>query len=686
MDPICPPRPWSPKASVPAPAVASATHGARGEAEAASVDQLPASDSDLSDRINEERSRFFDAVRWSGPVGIAAAVGFYSIIISSTTMSSAALRWWIVAMLLGVALQVAAFMVPASSRWLDTRGIPALSDVAHVLIGAGWGSVLWIDLDATRADDVRWITLAALFAVSAGVVAGTSGVNLLSVCIFVPMWVVAIGALVAVGQITTALAGAAFAVICVLDLRRAGQLWTELMVLRVESSDIAEANLWAATHDTMTSLVNRSGFMKAVRDRSSGSNSPITVMFIDLDRFKEVNDTHGHAVGDCVLIEAADRIQSSLRSTDLVGRFGGDEFCVMLEAQTTESSAGRLAHEIIAVLEKPFEGAWGPESIEISASIGVASMAPADATPERLMLDADFAMYEAKRVGRRRVVHFGRELEEALSARLGVKTDFRRLVRDRGLEADGQPIFDLQTGAIVAVELLARWRLPDDKTVPPSVFIPLAEELGLIGEVTEQLLCTAGEQLVAWRDDPELGAAKVSVNASAAGLADGSLLATVAKVMAEYGIGPGRLVLELTESTDLAGTDADLAQFEALRALGVGIAIDDFGTGYSSLQSLLSFPVQVVKVDGSLITKLGDDQRQVAMWRSINDLAGVVGQKVVVEGVETAAQLEELIRLGAPLAQGYHLCRPVPAIGLSAHVEQLRSDAASPLANQLARR
>ncbi len=608
---------------------------------------------------------------------MAAAIGFYAAIISTTAVPPGPLKWWVCFMAVSVALQLAALLVPAAARRLDSRGIPMLSTPAFTMIGVGWGAVLWIDLDASRASDVRWITFAALFAMSAGVVAG--GVSFLSGMVFVPMWVGTIGAFVALGQPVAAVAGATFAVICLRDMRRFGQMWIELITLRVESHDVADAYVWAATHDSMTSLVNRAGFTHALAERAQLSDVEISVMFIDLDRFKEVNDNLGHAAGDQVLIETANRIKASLRATDLVGRFGGDEFCVLLDCQHDNESVDRLAHQIIETLEMPFTGGWGSERVEISASVGVASISAHDATPERLLLDADFAMYEAKRQGRRRVVHFNSDLEADLSDRLGLKSDFRRLIRDGSLGADGQPIFNLTTGSIRCVELLARWRLPGGGNVPPSVFMPLAEELGLSGEVAKLMLQKAGEQLRAWADHRELGAARVSVNVSASDLASGLVVAMVADVITEFGIESGRLVIELTETIDFAGTASDLAQLAALRELGVGIAIDDFGTGYSSLDNLLSFPVQVVKLDATLIAKLGADPRQVAALRSIYDLAAVIGRKVVVEGVETLEQLERLQQLGTDLVQGYYLCRPVPINQLADHVDRLRADPNGPL-------
>ncbi len=621
--------------------------------------------------VSRERNRYFTSARWSGPFGVVAGVGFYGVIISNTASSPGALRWWVIAMLGLAVLQIGAFAGPSRVRRLDSRGVPLLSSVAHGLIGAGWGSLLWLDLDVTRVAEFRWVTIAMLFCVSAAVVGGIPGLKVLGMALFVPMWVGSATALVAAGSLAAAAGCAVFAALCLRDINSHGRLWTELIVLRVQSQEIAGAHEWAANHDSLTSLANRSHFVHMVEERARLGDGPISVMFLDLDRFKEVNDRLGHAAGDHVLVETANRIRALLRAVDLVGRFGGDEFCVLLGQAHDERSAEHLAHRLIDAIEQPFDGPWGAERVYISASIGIASLASLDASPERLLLDADFAMYEAKRRGRRRVVHFNSDLQADLSERLGLESDFRRLLRDSALGADGQPIFDLQTGSIRCVELLARWRLPGGGNVPPSVFIPLAVELGLIGEVTNLMLRMAATQLRSWADHPELGVARVSVNVSATELQQGDVASAVADVVTEFGIERGRLVLELTDSSKFDGSNKVLAQFEALRELGVELALDDFGTGTSSLDSLMSLPVSSMKIDASFVAKLGADRRHRAVLRHMHDLASVIGHNVVVKGVETAEQLEELEQIGAVLAQGFHLCRPVPIDSLGEHVRAL---------------
>ena len=288
-------------------------------------------------------------------------------------------------------------------------------------------------------------------------------------------------------------------------------------------------------------------------------------------------------------------------------------------------------------------------------------------------MHADHAMYRAKRTGRRRVVQFDQELRSEIHERSGLETRLRQAIRENTLSADGQPIFNIETGEIRAVELLARWRLPGGGSVPPSVFIPLAEDIGLIGDLTRSMLRIAGTMLQVWAEDPLLRHARISVNVSAVEFVRGRLVESVADTMTEFEIRPGRLVLELTESQHLGDNAIGVEQFHVMRAMGVRFAVDDFGAGYSSLDQLLSLPIDWVKLDMSLIGELGIDPRQTALLRSIHSLASVVGQSVVVEGLETQAQLDELRRIGATHAQGYLLSRPVPIEELPAHVAGLGS-------------
>jgi len=320
----------------------------------------------------------------------------------------------------------------------------------------------------------------------------------------VPMYLVAAPALIVAGQPVPAVALVTFVAIVLRDIKINSALWTELIALRVHANRVADENEWAANHDDLTGLFNRSGMMQRLTQQANETVRPVRVMFIDLDHFKEVNDRFGHEGGDRVLVETAQRLRRSLRASDDVGRLGGDEFCVLLGPDHDDAASVRLANRIIDVLEQPMQGA-GDEDAYISASIGIAALDPAEATAQRLLRDADHAMYEAKRTGRRQVVRFNEALRSQFEERSGLETSLRRAIRDGSIRADAQPAFSVETGEIRAVELLARWQLPSGSMVPPSTFIPLAEDIGLIGDLTRRMLGIAGETLASWSSDPQPG-------------------------------------------------------------------------------------------------------------------------------------------------------------------------------------
>lgn len=550
-----------------------------------------------------------------------------------------------------------------------TDGIPIASHFAHIAIGAGFGLTLWLDPAATRLGEFRWITLACLFAMSAGV-ASFSGPNALGRLVAIPMWFGASTALASIGEFAAAAACVIFATITVRDMKGNTSRWNELLELRVRSHVAAESSKQAAMQDSLTGVLNRAGVMALLAERAADPDHATSVMFIDLDHFKEVNDRFGHAAGDAVLIETTNRLEGALRRTDVVGRLGGDEFCVVLSVDDADATPSTMAYRIIEELERPISNGTS-DDVYISASIGIASLQPGEATPERLLVHADHAMYRAKRTGRRRVVRFDQELRSEIDERSGLETSLRQAIRENALSADAQPMFNIRTGRITGVELLARWRLPDGTSVPPSVFIPLAEDIGLISDVTRFMLHTAGTMLQVWKNDPLLGRARIGVNVSAIELIRGRLVEDLGEAIADFNITKGQLVLELTESQQLNDEAIDTEQFRLLDAMGATFAIDDFGSGYSSLDHLLSLPIDVVKLDLHLIDQLGVDPRQTDIVRSIHDLAGVIGQGVIVEGVETQTQLDELNVLGARYAQGYYLCRPVPVEDLATHVASI---------------
>jgi EAL domain-containing protein (putative c-di-GMP-specific phosphodiesterase class I) len=301
----------------------------------------------------------------------------------------------------------------------------------------------------------------------------------------------------------------------------------------------------------------------------------------------------------------------------------------------------------------------------ISASVGTTVDGALVASADELFQHVDHALYAAKRAGRRRVVAFDDDLRADLESRIGLGEALRRAVTGGQIEVWGQPIVDLHTGATVWIELLARWRHTDGLHIPPSVFVPLAEETGLITEITEQMLVHAMRVHRHLRCHPELASARLTVNVSPLDLVAGSLTELVAKLVEENGVQPGELVLEVTESRVLDDVDRARAVLHEVRALGVELAIDDFGSGYSSLNQLLSLPISIVKLDRSLIAGLAGNPRQLALIRSIGNLGRTVGHDVIAEGVEHEVQADMLRRLGYTFAQGYLFARPTPITELT---------------------
>ncbi len=434
---------------------------------------------------------------------------------------------------------------------------------------------------------------------------------------------------------------------------------------------------YEATHDKLTGLPNRTGFFEhASRVMQSGPvDSDVGLLFIDLDRFKQVNDVLGHQAGDLLLVEAGRRLRAQCRDSDLVARLGGDEFVLLLPNPPDRRELEDLGARLILALERPFQLA-GDEA-RISASVGIARFRSADTTPEALLANADVAMYRAKQNGRRQVTFFDEDLQRIVEEHLDLEQAFRRAVAARELEAWGQPIVDLRRGVPVGVELLARWRRPGIGLVAPGAFIPVAEETGLVTDLGRWAIDQAAVVLRQWAGDPVLAEAYASVNVSCRHLLGGELADDLDWAIRRHGLDPARLLVELTES-ELA-RDLELARMTLsdVRALGVGVAIDDFGTGYSSLAYLQDLPATVLKVDRSFVTRLAEDRRQQAIVRAVVELAGAFGQKVIVEGIETRAQADAALRLDARYGQGYRFGRPMQLGELAEHLGAMAPPAPS---------
>ncbi|MDQ1438033.1 MAG: hypothetical protein QOK43_1662 [Acidimicrobiaceae bacterium] len=411
-------------------------------------------------------------------------------------------------------------------------------------------------------------------------------------------------------------------------------------------------------HDALTGLGNRALFQVAMEEvaASFGPDGLAAVMLLDLDRFKEVNDTLGHESGDLLLQQIALRLVSILGDRVTICRLGGDEFAVLLPCLEHIGQAGEVAHRVLSALEQPFE--VGEMKLEIGASIGVA-LAPVDGeTPNALLQRADVAMYAAKD-NRTGWELYSRDHDRYSPRRLALAADLRHAMARGELALHYQPKAELATGRISGVEALLRWNHPEHGMIPPDEFIPIAEHTGLIRPLTTWVLNEALSQVRDWR---RVGMhLSVAVNLSVRSLIDGGLPDEVAAALRAQSLESSALILEITESTIMADPNRAIAILRRLADQGVSLAIDDFGTGYSSLAYLKRLPVNEVKVDRSFVMNMATDQDDAVIVRSTVDLAANLGLRVVAEGVEDAASWEHLRALGCDAVQGYHLARPAPA-------------------------
>jgi diguanylate cyclase (GGDEF)-like protein len=413
-----------------------------------------------------------------------------------------------------------------------------------------------------------------------------------------------------------------------------------------------------ATHDALTGLVNRSRFHAVVQEAiaESGPDDGVAVMLLDLDRFKEVNDTLGHHYGDQVLAAAGPRLADALRPGDVLARLGGDEFAVLVTGLADDGDPGAIAERMLDALRAPIE--IDGVQIDVAASIGVARHPGDGEDVHALLRSADVAMYRAKE---RHLgwLHYAPDQDPHTRERLALVGDLRRaLEAGTGLEVWYQPKLDLGAGRVVGVEALVRWRHPVLNLLPPDLFIPLAERTGLIKPLTFAVLECAVRDLAAWRADGlELG---LAVNLSTRGLMDPELAPAVARVLDAQGVDPAWLTLEITESAIMADPETALVVVEQLRGGGVTLSIDDFGTGYSSLSYLRHLRASEIKIDRSFVQRMATDAGDLTIVKSTIDLARNLGLRVVAEGVEDRETLEALHRLGADQAQGYFLSPPRP--------------------------
>jgi len=433
-----------------------------------------------------------------------------------------------------------------------------------------------------------------------------------------------------------------------------------------------------AHYDALTGLPNRAllqGRLARAMSRADRGRTLLAVMFLDLDQFKEINDSLGHAVGDAVLKEIALRLEGCLRATDTVARLGGDEFTILLEDVHNADEILRVADKLLQSISARANVAG--HELHLSTSIGVTVYPLDDHDADTLLRNADLAMYHAKQEGRNNVQFFSRDMSERTEKRVDLLGRLRGAIGRNELQLYYQPQVDVRSGAIIGAEALLRWNDPARGQVPPMQFIPLAEDTGLIVDIGEWVLREACRQAKSWLA-AGLGPLTVAVNLSPRQFRQKNLVSMVAAILAETALPPELLELEITESTVMHRTEEAVSGLRALHKLGVQISLDDFGTGYSSLAYLHRFPVHSLKVDQSFVRDIKSDRDDAAIVSTVISLARQLNLKALAEGVETEAQLAFLRVRGCDSFQGYLFCRPQPAADIEALLRRHRTEFAAP--------
>jgi diguanylate cyclase (GGDEF)-like protein/PAS domain S-box-containing protein len=451
-----------------------------------------------------------------------------------------------------------------------------------------------------------------------------------------------------------------------IELRRHAQLSNKRWIIVTLVRDIterkeAEKQLHLLAHyDDLTGLPNRSMFAKTLQKTLAMAGVvgwQVVVMIIDIDNFKNINDTLGHAIGDQLLCEFTRRITRSLRMRDTVGRLGGDEFALILAMEDSLQGTPVVARKVRDALREPF--ALDDLEVAVTVSIGI-TMHPNDAgDAEHLLRSADTAMHQAKKAGRDTYRFFTAQMNADALARLDLESALRKALENNEFLLAYQPKVDIRSGRIVGVEALIRWQRPGHGTISPLDFIPLLEESGLIVPVGAWVIDTACRQIAAWQQ-ARVTPVQISVNVSGRQFAQGGLDTVVVDAIVKHGIAPGFLELELTESSLMTNAEDSITSLNNLKALGIQISIDDFGTGYSSLAYLKRFPIDKLKIDIAFIADITSNPEDAAITLAIISMAHSLKLQVIAEGVETAEQLAYLRLHGCDQMQGYYFSRPVP--------------------------
>jgi diguanylate cyclase (GGDEF)-like protein len=441
----------------------------------------------------------------------------------------------------------------------------------------------------------------------------------------------------------------------------AGGGWLSIMEDITERRRAEAEIVHLARHDVLTDLPNRAQFNEKLDEatrRLKRGGTEITVMMLDLDRFKAVNDRYGHPAGDQLLVEVARRLKSTLRETDLLARLGGDEFAIIQEGGPTQrEGAIALALRIINAISEPFD--LGGFEVNVGTSIGIA-MAPEHGTaPDGLLKSADLALYATKSQGRNDFRIYQPDMLESATSQQLAESELRDAIAEAQFELHYQPVVDVATRQICGVEALVRWRHPDRGLVGPDEFIPLAESTGLIAPIGEWILQRACADAAKWPSH-----VKLAINISAVQFKKGNLFEVILCALVESGLEPERLELEITETSLLENQEAHLATIRQLKNLGITLALDDFGTGYSSVTYLTNFPFDKIKIDRAFTRDVLERRDYAAVVSSVIALARGLDKLTTVEGIETEQQFEYMRQAGVNLAQGYLFSRPVPVAEL----------------------
>ena len=441
-----------------------------------------------------------------------------------------------------------------------------------------------------------------------------------------------------------------------------GEHRAHAIAVEYERGELTAALAERMNRDVLTGLANREAFLTQLQ-RELASERVVAVMFVDLDDFKNVNDTLGHAVGDELIVSVAERLLHGSRTHDLVARFGGDEFAVLL-TDLDRSAAMRVAGRLLAELKSPFSLCGRTVAVRASGGLAVSDGRPSQATEQRaleLLRQADLAMYASKAEHTHSVTLYHDAMQTEMVERLSLESDMHHAMAGQDFSLVYQPIVDLRTGGITGVEALMRWQHPTRGLVPPSSFVPVAEQTGMIVPLTLWVIREACAQLREWDECEETAGLSMAVNMSGRLMGEPGIGSAIARELHRALIDPNRLVLEITESLLMEDRSYAIQTLCQVRALGTRLSVDDFGTGYSSLSRLNKLPIDEVKIDQSFVSQLEDGQAGRTIVQASVAMAHGLGLRVVAEGVETERQLTLLRAMGCDDGQGYYFSRPAPA-------------------------